>query len=269
MNGWKRKLLNKAGRVTLARSVLSSIPSYYMQVAWLPESVCNDIDRLIRNFVWKDYNGKGINLVKWRQVAQPRNSGGLGIRSARHMNIALLGKLVAELVAESRAPWAQLIRNRYGCKELIFPPRHGYCSPTYRAISKASHYLLDGFDFKIGNGKCNFWYSPWLNKVPIAAIIPFVHIADSRLRVVDVFSNGIWATNQLYSLIDEAIRQDLREFGPLLVHQSGKDRWCWGGQRMENILLKRGTAGSFLGRTTFNMAGTGFGAFNARKRYAS
>lgn len=33
---WKHKMLNKTGRVTLASSVLSSIPSYYMHVTWLP-----------------------------------------------------------------------------------------------------------------------------------------------------------------------------------------------------------------------------------------
>lgn len=142
------------------------------------------------------------------------------------MNIAFLGKLVAELVIDSSTPWAQIIRSRYGCQELIFPPHQGYVSLTYRAISKASHYILDGFDFRIGNGKCSFWYTPWLNKLPIASRIPFVHIADSRLRVIDVFSNGIWDTNNLYSAIDEDIRQDLINFGPMLIHNSCKDRWC-------------------------------------------
>jgi hypothetical protein len=33
---WQHNLLNKAGRMTLVKSVLNSIPNYYMQVAWLP-----------------------------------------------------------------------------------------------------------------------------------------------------------------------------------------------------------------------------------------
>lgn len=41
---WKLKLLNKAERMTLAKSVLTSIPTYYMQVSWLPSSICEQMD---------------------------------------------------------------------------------------------------------------------------------------------------------------------------------------------------------------------------------
>ncbi|MCI07401.1 RNA-directed DNA polymerase (Reverse transcriptase), partial [Trifolium medium] len=35
---WKNRLLNKLGRLVVASSVLSSIPTYYMQIAWFPQS---------------------------------------------------------------------------------------------------------------------------------------------------------------------------------------------------------------------------------------
>jgi len=60
---WKNNLLNKPGRLTLASSVLSSIPSYYMQIAWLPQNICDSIDQSTRNFIWRDSNNKGIHLV--------------------------------------------------------------------------------------------------------------------------------------------------------------------------------------------------------------
>ena len=48
---WKNRLLNKAGRLALANSVLSSIPSYFMQTNWLPQSICDSIDQTTRNFI--------------------------------------------------------------------------------------------------------------------------------------------------------------------------------------------------------------------------
>lgn len=55
---WKNKLLNKAGRLTLAKLVTSSIPTYYKQVSWLPQSICDQIDRLTIDFIWKGANEK-------------------------------------------------------------------------------------------------------------------------------------------------------------------------------------------------------------------
>ena len=74
---WKNKLLNKPGRLTLASSVLSSIPSYYIQINWLPQSICDSIDKTTRNFIWKGTNNKGINLVNWNTVTTPKHLGGL------------------------------------------------------------------------------------------------------------------------------------------------------------------------------------------------
>lgn len=38
---WKHKYLHRAGRVTLAKSLIASIPVYYMQINWLPRGICN------------------------------------------------------------------------------------------------------------------------------------------------------------------------------------------------------------------------------------
>jgi hypothetical protein len=74
---------NKSGRLALASSVLSSILTYYMQISWLPQSICDSIDQTTRNFIWRDSNNKGINLVGWDKIARPKIQGGLGIRPAR------------------------------------------------------------------------------------------------------------------------------------------------------------------------------------------
>lgn len=110
---WKHKLLNRAGRVALASSVLTTIPSYYMQISWLPQSVCNQIDKISRDFIWKGSQNKGVNLVNWQRVSLPKSLGGLGIRTAREANTSLLGKLVWDVQQDKRKLWVQLLRNRY------------------------------------------------------------------------------------------------------------------------------------------------------------
>ncbi|MCI28277.1 ribonuclease H, partial [Trifolium medium] len=95
---WKNRMLNKPGRLALASSVLTSIPSYYMQIAWLPQIICDSIDQITRNFIWRDFNNKGIHLVGWNKITRPKQYGGLGIRPASEANISLLGKLVWDMV---------------------------------------------------------------------------------------------------------------------------------------------------------------------------
>ncbi|CAN1746300.1 Putative ribonuclease H protein At1g65750 [Linum perenne] len=89
--GWKGENLSLAGRVTLASSVLNSLPCYIMQTALLPVSLCDKIDRKIRNFIWGSSEGnRKIHNVNWETVCKPKCEGGLGLRNARdgiHWNI--------------------------------------------------------------------------------------------------------------------------------------------------------------------------------------
>ncbi|GMP23993.1 hypothetical protein CsSME_00001406 [Camellia sinensis var. sinensis] len=52
--GWKRRLLSFAGRLVLIKSVLSKLPTYYMSLFKIPESVAKDINRLQAAFLWGD-----------------------------------------------------------------------------------------------------------------------------------------------------------------------------------------------------------------------
>jgi len=88
---WKGKLLNKAGRLTLASSVLSSIPTYYMQLNWLPQNICDNIDQTTRNFIWKGNNNRGVHLVNWKKIASPKNSGVLALEQLEKRTFAFLG----------------------------------------------------------------------------------------------------------------------------------------------------------------------------------
>jgi hypothetical protein len=110
---WKNKLLNKAGRLALVQSVLTFIPTYYMQVTWLPTTICDYMDRTSRNFLWKGTNDRCIHLVGWDKINQPKKNGGLGIRTVRDSNTAMLGKLVWDIHSKRDNLWVKLITDKY------------------------------------------------------------------------------------------------------------------------------------------------------------
>jgi hypothetical protein len=105
---WKSRLLNKPGRVVLANSVISSLPSYNMQINWLPQGMCDDLDKTVRRFIWRGSGDTGMHLVGWDKITQPRRLGGLGIRIARLQNVSLLGKLVWEILNSPGKLWVKL-----------------------------------------------------------------------------------------------------------------------------------------------------------------
>ena len=90
---WQRMYLSKGGRVTLIKSTLSSLPTYYLSLFPIPSSVALRIDKIQRDFLWGGIGeGKKFHLVNWHQVCQPLKFGGLGFWNIRVINRALLGK---------------------------------------------------------------------------------------------------------------------------------------------------------------------------------
>ena len=49
---WKEKLLSKAGKEILIKAVALAIPTYTMSCFKIPDSLCDDLTSMIRNFWW-------------------------------------------------------------------------------------------------------------------------------------------------------------------------------------------------------------------------
>ena len=92
LSGWKRLYLSKGGRLTLLKSSLSSLFTYYLSLFTIPIVVADRLERQ-RNFLWGSLEECfKHSLVAWEKVCSPLEMGGLGIRKLGHFNQALLGK---------------------------------------------------------------------------------------------------------------------------------------------------------------------------------
>ncbi|CAN1134502.1 Putative ribonuclease H protein At1g65750 [Linum perenne] len=165
--GWKAENLSLAGRVTLASSVLNSLPCYVMQTAFLPVSLCDKIDQKVRNFIWGSSNGvRKLHNVNWETVCKPKSLGGLGLRSARELNQAFLMKVVWGLITKPDELWARTLISKYLVRnELGFSLKRktGYSS-LWRGVLKVWNYTLRGIQWSIKDGrKARFWSDCWLD----------------------------------------------------------------------------------------------------------
>ena len=50
--GWKTKFLSPVGRLVLIKVAVTSISEYTMQCYKLPARICEDVDKLVRYFLW-------------------------------------------------------------------------------------------------------------------------------------------------------------------------------------------------------------------------
>ncbi|KAF1884397.1 hypothetical protein Lal_00035954 [Lupinus albus] len=89
MATWKGSTLPIMGTVELVKSILDGM---------LPAKLLNLIDKGIRNFIWVgDTRKKKLFTVAWINVYSLMGVGGLGLRSLKLMNKAVLLKLTREM----------------------------------------------------------------------------------------------------------------------------------------------------------------------------
>ena len=93
LDGWKMMFLSKKGRLTLIEAVLLAILTYYLSLFRMPSRVIKEVEKIIRNFLWKDVDRDGgDHLVLWKEISRAKYNGGLGIGKLKEKNKALLFK---------------------------------------------------------------------------------------------------------------------------------------------------------------------------------
>jgi len=90
---WKGKSLSLAGRVCLMKSMLTSLPLFYVSVFCMPATVVKEVEKIQKRFLW-DWGSENrkIAWVAWRKVCESKDKGGLGVIDIRKFNSTLLRK---------------------------------------------------------------------------------------------------------------------------------------------------------------------------------
>ncbi|GKB18467.1 putative RNA-directed DNA polymerase, eukaryota, reverse transcriptase zinc-binding domain protein [Tanacetum coccineum] len=118
---WKARLLSVRGRLTLIKSVLGSLPLYFMSLYMVPISVCKKLESMRNHFfIGADMGEKKMMWVRWKKCLASKNMGGLGIGSIFALNFGLLFKWIWRFLCNSSDVWIKVIKEMYDSHGGIF-----------------------------------------------------------------------------------------------------------------------------------------------------
>ena len=77
----------------LIKAVAQAIPTYTMNCFKIPDSLCDELTSLIRNFWWSQkQNERKMAWISWDKLCEPKAADGMGFRQLKQFNLALLAK---------------------------------------------------------------------------------------------------------------------------------------------------------------------------------
>ncbi|KAJ8432081.1 LOW QUALITY PROTEIN: hypothetical protein Cgig2_024691 [Carnegiea gigantea] len=104
LTGWKAKCLSLAGRTTVMQPAVIAIPSYTMQTAKLPRSVCDEENEEIPI---GGHNHGTKTPSRGLRDCNEREGKWLGLRSMWQLNLTYFIKLGCRLANEPKSLWAK------------------------------------------------------------------------------------------------------------------------------------------------------------------
>ncbi|CAL1392202.1 unnamed protein product [Linum trigynum] len=229
---WKTGYLSLASRLTMVRSISSSMAVYPMFSEKLPSSVCSLLDKINRKFVWGEEEGHSkFHSVGWETMTTPKAMGGAGIRPTKQANLAMLSKGGCKLVTREDTLWTKLLLEKYGGSREgldIIRKKKG-SSLAWKSFAATYNTLKKGFAINIKDGKQTyFWLDPWLMQVPLIehASAELTEEMKQR-RVAELWEHDRgWRLEEFQHLLPPQIVDKIRAIliDPLAV---GGDKIIW------------------------------------------
>ncbi|KAH9666707.1 reverse transcriptase domain-containing protein [Citrus sinensis] len=166
IQGWHQKLLSRAGKEILIKTVAQAIPNYAMQVYLLPLDLCRELERMLNSFWWgsKRYGSGGIRWMQWGRLCKPKSYGGIGFKHIHNFNVAMLGRQGWRLITNPSSLVGRLFKARYYPNADFTQAKMG-SNPSFvwRSILAAQKILIQGSRVQVGSGQSiTIGSVPWL-----------------------------------------------------------------------------------------------------------
>lgn len=165
LKGWKIKLLSKAGKEILIKTVIQAVPTYAMACFDLTKALCESISQLVCKFWWANQEDEDKHhWVSWERMTMPKEHGGLGFRDLHSFNMAMLARQVWRIIQVPDSLCARVLKAKYFPQGdvLSAEPQPGM-SYVWRSLLQGVQVVKEGMIWRVGSGEnINIWRDPWL-----------------------------------------------------------------------------------------------------------
>lgn len=115
----KTNYLSFIGHITLAKLVISSVPTYTTLVAKILGFICYEIKKLQRGFIWGHEDGtRRMHLVNQKRICSPKWRGGLGLHNVSNMNKVCIVKFTWKFMTRKDALQSRVLRVKYNSYDI-------------------------------------------------------------------------------------------------------------------------------------------------------
>jgi hypothetical protein len=243
-NGWTPKTLSSPGREVLVKSVCQAIPTYSMSCFRLSKKLCKKLTSCVARFWWGGNEKKRkIHWKKWKDIAIPKENGGMGFRDFQLFNQAMLAKQGWRLITKPDSLCAKVLKGKYfHDRDFVTARRKRNSSHIWNAILYGREALSKGLIKRIGDGSSiRVWEDPWIpgnySRKPLVRKDSAEVIMVSEL--IDAESPS-WIDEKLQANFELV---DIAAIRAIPISNFSEDDWAWELEK----------SGHFTVRSTYKM----------------
>nr|XP_043633384.1 uncharacterized protein LOC122604565 [Erigeron canadensis] len=182
LSKWKELSLSIGGRVILIKSVLNSLPMYFLSLFKAPKQVIAKLDAIRKRFLWGSMDEKRkIHWVSWDRVIAPKFSDGLRLDSIQDINDSMFVKWLWRFNTEDSKLWRRVIASihAHDSSTNAFPTAR--FSRIWYNICQIPKIILNS-KMVIHNGGCHCKNVRWRVDAPASIVAWQCNCSDCAMR---------------------------------------------------------------------------------------
>lgn len=234
LNTVKANKLNHAGRLAYIKSVLSSIPVYYMSTVLFSKTFVQQITAIIRRFWWTGIQEENqttpIAYRSWDDICQTQENGGLAIRDLHTVNKSLIINAAFNIATNKNPLLAAVLKSKYYPNSSFWSTNHTVTKSVFwSSILQTKEDLHSNTTIQLQAGNTSIWSAPWCpiwDSIHDHLLLP-VTVNPLPATVAELWTPNStdWNVDLLANIFDENAVQQIIPIHTVPINRQDIIRW--------------------------------------------